>query len=120
MDDSAQQRLFAETPGSIEPPETGLYLGTSGWSYADWEGTLYPEALPSASRLAEYVKRYATVEIDSTFYGTPRRSTVQKWREVSPDGFLFAAKFPEEFSIPPTNPFSFSPVSPAPPGGPKR
>jgi uncharacterized protein YecE (DUF72 family) len=98
MDDSAQQRLFAETPGSIEPPEKGLYLGTSGWSYADWEGTLYPEALPSASRLAEYVKRFATVEIDSTFYGTPRRSTVQKWREVSPDGFLFAAKFPKEIT----------------------
>ena len=96
MDDSAQQRLFAETPGSIEPPERGLYLGTSGWSYADWEGTLYPEALPSASRLAEYVKRYATVEINSAFYGTPSRSTVQKWREVAPDGFLFAAKFPQE------------------------
>jgi uncharacterized protein YecE (DUF72 family) len=96
MDDPAQQRLFAETPGSIEPPEAGLYLGTSGWSYADWEGTIYPEALPSGSRLAEYVKRYATVEIDSTFYGTPRRSTVQRWREVAPDGFLFAAKFPQE------------------------
>jgi uncharacterized protein YecE (DUF72 family) len=96
MDDSAQQRLFAQTPGSIEPPEEGLYLGTSGWSYPDWEGTLYPEALPSGSRLAEYVKRYATVEIDSTFYGTPRRSTVEKWREIVPEGFLFAAKFPQE------------------------
>src|SRR5215210_7114587 len=98
MDDSAQQRLFAETPGSIEPPEKNLYLGTPGWSYADWEGTLYPEALPSGSRLAEYVKRYANVEIDSTFYGTPRRSTVQKWREISPEGFLFAAKFPKEIT----------------------
>ena len=96
MDEFAQERLFAETPGRIEPPERGLYLGTSGWSYADWEGTLYPEGLPSASRLAEYVKRFATVEIDSTFYGTPRRPTVRKWREVSPDGFLFAAKFPQE------------------------
>jgi uncharacterized protein YecE (DUF72 family) len=96
MDDSAQQRLFAETPGSIEPPEKDLYLGTSGWSYADWEGTLYPEALPSAARLAEYVKRFATVEIDSTFYGTPRRSTVEKWREIVPEGFLFAAKFPQQ------------------------
>ena len=96
MNAPRQERLFLETPGSIEPPERDLYLGTSGWSYADWEGTLYPEALPSASRLAEYVKRYATVEIDSTFYGTPRRSTVQKWREVAPDGFLFAAKFPQE------------------------
>jgi uncharacterized protein YecE (DUF72 family) len=98
MDDPRQQRLFAQTPGSIEPPEEGLYLGTSGWSYADWEGTVYPEELPSGSRLAEYVKRYATVEIDSTFYGTPRRSTVRRWREVSPDGFLFAAKFPGEIT----------------------
>jgi uncharacterized protein YecE (DUF72 family) len=98
MDGSGQQRLFAETPGSIEPPEEGLYLGTSGWSYADWEGTLYPEALPSASRLAEYVKHFTTVEIDSTFYGTPRGTTVERWRNVAPRGFLFAAKFPQEIT----------------------
>ncbi len=98
MDDSTQQRLFTETPGSISPPEPGLYLGTSGWSYADWEGTVYPEGIPAGSRLAEYVKGYATVEIDSTFYGTPRRSTVGRWREVAPDGFLFAAKFPQEIT----------------------
>ena len=98
MDDSRQERLFAESPGRISPPEPGLYLGTSGWSYADWEGTLYPEGLPSGARLAEYAKHYATVEIDSTFYGTPRRSTVEKWREVVPEGFLFAAKFPQEIT----------------------
>jgi uncharacterized protein YecE (DUF72 family) len=98
MDDSRQERLFAESPGRISPPEPGLYLGTSGWSYADWEGTLYPEGLPPGARLAEYAKHYATVEIDSTFYGTPRRSTVEKWREVVPQGFLFAAKFPQEIT----------------------
>jgi len=98
MDDPTQQRLFAETPGSISPPEPGLYLGTSGWSYADWEGTVYPAGIPAGSRLAEYVKSYATVEIDSTFYGTPRLSTVRRWREVAPDGFLFAAKFPQELT----------------------
>jgi uncharacterized protein YecE (DUF72 family) len=96
MDHSRQERLFAESPGRISPPEPGLYLGTSGWSYADWEGTLYPEGLPAASRLAEYAKHYATVEIDSTFYGSPRRSTVEKSREVVQEGFLFAAKFPHE------------------------
>jgi uncharacterized protein YecE (DUF72 family) len=96
MDHSRQERLFAESPGRISPPEPGLYLGTSGWSYADWEGTLYPEGLPAGSRLAEYAKHYATVEIDSTFYGTPRHSTVEKWREIVPEGFLFAAKFPQE------------------------
>jgi uncharacterized protein YecE (DUF72 family) len=94
--DGLQERLFTENVGSISPPEPGLYLGASGWSYADWEGTVYSEGLPAGSRLAEYANRYATVEIDSTFYGTPRRSTVQKWREVVPEGFLFAAKFPQE------------------------
>ena len=98
MDDPRQQRFPVENPGRISPPEPRLYLGTSGWSYADWEGILYPEGLPQGSRLSEYVKHYATVEIDSTFYGTPRNSTVEKWREVVPEGFLFAAKFPKDVS----------------------
>jgi uncharacterized protein YecE (DUF72 family) len=96
MYDSAQQRLFAETPGSIQPPEERLYLGTSGWSYADWEGTVYPPGTTPAGRLAEYVKHFTTVEIDSTFYGTPKRTSVERWRNVAPRGFLFAAKFPQE------------------------
>lgn len=91
-----QDRLFDEGAGKVEPPEPGLYLGTSGWSYADWEGTLYTPGTPAAGRLPQYVRRFATVEIDSTFYGTPRASTVDRWREAVPDGFRFAAKFPQE------------------------
>jgi uncharacterized protein YecE (DUF72 family) len=93
-----QERLFETSAGEISPPEPGLYLGTSGWSYADWEGTLYPVGTPPAARISEYVKHFATVEIDSTFYGTPRRSTVERWREVAPEGFLYAAKFPREIT----------------------
>lgn len=95
-----QQRMFLEEPGEVSPPEPGLYLGTSGWSYADWEGSVYPSKLPAGARLAEYVSHgaFAAVEIDSTFYGTPRRQTVSKWREVAPKGFRFAAKFPQEIT----------------------
>ena len=59
---------------------------------------LYSPGTPPAGRLAEYAKRFAAVEIDSTFYGTPRHSTVERWREVTPEGFLFAAKFPQEIT----------------------
>jgi len=38
------------------------------------------------------------VEIDSTFYGTPKGTTVERWRTVAPRGFLFAAKFPREIT----------------------
>jgi uncharacterized protein YecE (DUF72 family) len=96
MDDPRQERLSVENPSRSSPPEPGLYLGTSGWSYADWEGTLYPPGTTPAGRLAEYVKHFTTVEIDSTFYGTPRETTVERWRNVAPHGFLFAAKFPQD------------------------
>ncbi|MCC6797269.1 MAG: DUF72 domain-containing protein [Candidatus Hydrogenedentes bacterium] len=45
--------------------------------------------------IREYATRYNTVEIDSTFYGTPRQSTVDGWRERTPEAFLFAAKAPQ-------------------------
>ena len=96
MEGPEQERLFETSAGEISPPEEGLYLGTSGWSYADWEGTVYPPGTTPAARLAEYVKHFATVEIDSTFYGTPKGTTVERWREVAPRGFLYAAKFPQQ------------------------
>ncbi len=98
MESPDQERLFETSAGETSPPEEGLYLGTSGWSYADWEGTVYPVGTPPAGRLAEYVKHFATVEIDSTFYGAPKGSTVERWGEVAPEGFLFAAKFPREIT----------------------
>ena len=97
MEDPPQIKLFKEDAGEVSPPEEGLYLGTSGWSYADWEGTVYPPATPPGGRLTEYARHFATVEIDSTFYGTPRGSTVERWRRIAPAGFLFAAKFPQGF-----------------------
>jgi uncharacterized protein YecE (DUF72 family) len=98
MEDPRQIRLFEASARKIAPPEEGLYLGTSGWSYADWEGTVYPLGTSPGSRLAEYVKHFATVEIDSTFYGTPKVSTVERWRQIAPEGFLYAAKFPREIT----------------------
>ena len=98
MEDPLQTRLFEEDAGETSPPEEGLYLGTSGWSYSDWERTIYPPGIPPAKRLAEYVKHFATVEIDSTFYGTPRGTTVERWRKVAPCGFFYAAKFPLEIT----------------------
>ena len=69
-------------------------IGTCGWSYGDWEGVLYPAGTTSKGRLEVYGSRFSTVEVDSTFYAIPQLSTVQGWRERTPEGFLFSAKFP--------------------------
>jgi uncharacterized protein YecE (DUF72 family) len=48
----------------------------------------YPPGLPAVERLPYYAERFSTVEIDSTFYAIPARSTVQGWADRTPDGFV--------------------------------
>jgi uncharacterized protein YecE (DUF72 family) len=70
----------------------GIYLGTSAFTAAGWEGTFYPRGMRSRNFLSYYASRFNTVEIDSTFYGTPAASTVTSWNEKTPQDFIFAVK----------------------------
>jgi uncharacterized protein YecE (DUF72 family) len=56
-----------------------LYVGTSGYSYREWKGTFYPENLPPRQMLHFYGTCFRTVEINSTFNGTPKASVVEAW-----------------------------------------
>ncbi len=76
----------------------GIYLGTQGWSYKAWNNVFYPASTPPGKQLAEYAKKRNVVEIDSTYYATPRASTVKQWYEVTPDDFHFTAKFPQRIT----------------------
>lgn len=69
-------------------------VGTMGWGYADWSGVLYPEGAPSRDYISFYAQVFDTVEIDSTFYATPRDTQVKHWGKVTPDNFMFCAKVP--------------------------
>jgi uncharacterized protein YecE (DUF72 family) len=67
-----------------------------GWSYDFWRGNLYPDG--SENLLTEYAKNFDTVEINNTFYRIPSRETVRKWKEETPDKFIFSAKFPRKIT----------------------
>lgn len=66
-----------------------------GWSYRFWVGKLYPEGTKPTAYLTEYAKAMNSVEVDATFYRIPSVSTVEAWRDAVPEGFRFAAKFPQ-------------------------
>jgi uncharacterized protein YecE (DUF72 family) len=72
-----------------------ILIGTSGWSYPEWEGVFYPPGMDSADDLAWYSDRFPIVEVDSTFYRVPTRRMVQAWRDRTPPGFRFALKVPQ-------------------------
>src|SRR3712207_109959 len=81
-------------PRRLRMPHGTIRMGTSGWSYTDWLGTVYPPGTPPVRFLETYAMQFTTVEIDSSFYATPRADVVRGWRERTPDDFVFAAKVP--------------------------
>src|SRR6058998_3291833 len=75
-----------------------LRIGASSWSAPSWEGVFYPTGTRPGDYLAHYAGRLDTVEVDATFYGIPGDRMVDGWRELTPPGFLFAAKFPRSIT----------------------
>lgn len=71
-----------------------LFLGTQGFAFDDWVGPFYPPGTPKSEYLEHYAAHFPTVEIDSTFYATPRPTVVRGWHDRTPQGFRFSAKFP--------------------------
>jgi uncharacterized protein YecE (DUF72 family) len=69
-----------------------IHIGTSGWHYRHWVGPIYPEDMRPSQFLDFYAQRFRSVEINASFYKLPQTSTLVKWREATPAGFLFAAK----------------------------
>jgi uncharacterized protein YecE (DUF72 family) len=70
-----------------------IFLGTSGWSYKEWEEVFYQKG--EKRKLRAYSRVFKTAEIDSTFYRYPSKGTVMGWLRYSPSDFVFTAKLPK-------------------------
>ena len=70
-----------------------ILLGTSGWSYREWEGIFYQKG--EKRKLRSYASVFKTAEIDSTFYRIPTKGTVMGWLRYTPSDFVFTAKIPK-------------------------
>jgi len=64
----------------------------SGWSYAHWRNVLFPASGTTASWLSVYAESFDTVEINATFYRSPRAEVVARWAASTPETFCFAVK----------------------------
>lgn len=73
-------------------------VGGTGWGDAAWIGPVYPPGARSRDLLRLYAERFTTVELNSTFYGVPSASTLARWREETPTGFLFSPKVHQSVS----------------------
>jgi uncharacterized protein YecE (DUF72 family) len=69
-----------------------LLAGTSGYSFKEWKGTFYPADLKADGMLAFYATKFATLEINNTFYRLPKENVLREWASQVPENFSFAIK----------------------------
>ena len=74
--------------------KNAIRIGPAGWSYADWEGTVYPPHGSKFDPLAYLASFFDTIEINSPFYRIPPPSHARSWvRRVSDNPhFRFTTK----------------------------
>jgi uncharacterized protein YecE (DUF72 family) len=75
-----------------------IRIGIGSWADDDYTGVLYPEGLPAKERLKTYATHFEHVEVNSTFYATPRQPVVAGWAKQTPPGFTFNIKLHRAFS----------------------
>jgi uncharacterized protein YecE (DUF72 family) len=73
-------------------------VGTSGFAYREWMGSVYPRGVSAAQLLPLYAERLAAVEIASSFTRLPSTEQIAAWATSVPDGFQFALKAPGRVS----------------------
>jgi uncharacterized protein YecE (DUF72 family) len=91
-------REIAGSRGEMHGFAMAIHIGCGSWADPEYTGVLYPKGLPAKARLATYAKWFDRVEVNSTYYATPRRETVANWVEQTPAKFRFDLKLLRAFS----------------------
>jgi uncharacterized protein YecE (DUF72 family) len=84
-----------------KPSAAKILVGTAGWSYADWEGIVYPAHSPRGFHKAAYLAQFFdTIEINTSFYNPLRAETAQTWvaKIQHNSSFKFTAKLWKRFT----------------------
>lgn len=75
-----------------------ITIGCGSWADDEYVGMLYPAGLPPKERLRVYAQWFDRVEVNSSYYATPRRDTVLNWVAQTPRRFQFDLKLHRAFS----------------------
>ena len=70
-----------------------IRTGIGGWVYPEWrKGVFYPEGLTQKRELEWASRQLGAIEINGTYHSLQKPESFRKWREATPDGFVFAVK----------------------------
>ena len=71
------------------------WVGIGGWTFEPWRGGVFdPRGLPHRRELEFASRQLTSIEINGTYYGSQKPESFARWRDETPDGFVFALKGP--------------------------
>jgi len=70
-----------------------IRVGIGGWTFEPWRGgVFYPEKWPIRRELEYAASKLTAIEVNGTYYSGFKPATFAKWRDETPDDFVFALK----------------------------
>jgi uncharacterized protein YecE (DUF72 family) len=72
--------------------ESRIRVGVGGWTYEPWRKNFFPAGLPHHQELAYASRHLTAIEVNGTYYSTFRPPTFAKWRDETPEDFVFSLK----------------------------
>lgn len=67
-------------------------VGIGGWTYEPWRNNFYPSGLAHGKELGYASRQLNAIEVNGTYYSTFKPPTFAKWRDETPDDFVFSLK----------------------------
>jgi uncharacterized protein YecE (DUF72 family) len=74
------------------PATHGIHVGIGGWTFEPWRNNFYPAGLPHSQELAHASRAVTAIEINGTYYSTQSPKSFARWRDETPEGFVFSLK----------------------------
>lgn len=69
-----------------------IRVGVGGWTFEPWRNNFFPEGLAHARELGYASRKLSAIEINGTYYSSQKPATFAKWRDETPDDFVFSVK----------------------------
>lgn len=83
---------FCAEVSIVAKSETRIRVGVGGWTYEPWRDNFYPQGWPQSRELEYASSKLTAIEINGTYYGSQKPATFAKWRDETPDDFVFSMK----------------------------
>jgi uncharacterized protein YecE (DUF72 family) len=76
----------------VTPVDPALRVGIGGWTFEPWRGSFYPAGLPHDQELRYASRQLRVIEVNGTYYSQQTPATFARWRDETPEGFVFTLK----------------------------